>query len=96
MTENINISKRFPTFVTDNTPDCATVDPEAFFPEKGVGGHRAVKIAKNICKKCPYVERCLQWAIDNSESGIWGGTTERERRAMRHMRPAAKIRKRVA
>jgi WhiB family redox-sensing transcriptional regulator len=96
MTIDVTISTRFPIFITDETPVCATVDPEAFFPEKGVGGHRAVKVAKDICKKCPYIEKCLQWAIDNSESGIWGGTTERERRTMRHRRTAAKIRKRVA
>lgn len=96
MTIDVTISTRFPIFITDEIPVCATVDPEAFFPEKGVGGHRAVKIAKDICKKCPYIEKCLQWAIDNSESGIWGGTTERERRTMRHRRTAAKIRKRVA
>jgi WhiB family redox-sensing transcriptional regulator len=83
MTIDVIISTRFPIFVTDETPGCATVDPEAFFPEKGVGGHRAVKVAKNICKRCPYVEKCLQWAIDNSESGIWGGTTEKERRVHR-------------
>ena len=65
---------------------CAQTDPEAFFPEKGLGGQKSVKLAKSMCKSCIYVTKCLQWAIDNNETGIWGGTTERERRYMRRTR----------
>ncbi|MER7688437.1 WhiB family transcriptional regulator [Streptomyces sp. NPDC097610] len=33
--------------------------------------------------RCPVRERCLQWALDVGQVGIWGGTTESERRATR-------------
>jgi hypothetical protein len=88
---DVVISKNYPTFVKDETPVCATTDPEAFFPEKGVGGHRSVRMAKSLCRRCVYVDKCLQWALDNGENGIWGGTTERERRNLRHLRTKNKI-----
>jgi WhiB family transcriptional regulator, redox-sensing transcriptional regulator len=39
--------------------------------------------AKAICRACPAQETCLAWAIRHRELfGIWGGTTELERRVM--------------
>lgn len=39
--------------------------------------------AKRICKRCLVSEVCLDWALHNGEvTGIWGGTTEVERRVM--------------
>lgn len=32
---------------------------------------------------CPHLDECLRFALDNKERGIWGGTTEEERRNMR-------------
>jgi WhiB family transcriptional regulator, redox-sensing transcriptional regulator len=92
MSIDVVISKNYPTFITDEVPVCSTTDPEAFFPEKGVGGHRSVQIAKKLCRQCPYVDRCLQWALDNSERGIWGGTTEKERRQLSYLRTRKKER----
>jgi WhiB family redox-sensing transcriptional regulator len=40
--------------------------------------------AKRICLACPVRKRCLAWALElGAASGIWGGTTEDERRALR-------------
>lgn len=36
--------------------------------------------AKRICAECPVKRECLDWALDNSEYGTWGGQTEKERR----------------
>lgn len=59
---------------------CAQVDPEAFFPE--VGG--STFHAKNVCASCEVRSQCLEYALRNDERyGIWGGTSERERRRMR-------------
>ena len=41
--------------------------------------------AKAICAGCPVIEQCLQFALDGGESGIWGGTTEDERRQLRRV-----------
>lgn len=39
--------------------------------------------AKAICGECPVAEPCLDYALRIREShGVWGGTTEIERRIM--------------
>lgn len=61
-----------------NSAVCASADPEEWFPEKGVSAHKA----KSICATCPVIDECLQFALDHNETGIWGGTSSRERRRM--------------
>ncbi|SHT12945.1 transcriptional regulator [Mycobacteroides abscessus subsp. abscessus] len=40
--------------------------------------------AKATCSRCPVLDMCRTWALDNGEEfGIWGGTTPAERAAMR-------------
>jgi WhiB family transcriptional regulator, redox-sensing transcriptional regulator len=64
---------------------CAQTDPEAFYPEKG----GSTREAKRVCLACPVRQDCLQAALDNDERwGIWGGTSERERRKMKRARMA--------
>lgn len=59
---------------------CAQVDPEIFFPEKG----GSTKEAKSICAKCEVANECLIFALANDERyGVFGGKSERERRAMK-------------
>lgn len=44
--------------------------------------------AKRICRRCPVKYECLADALDNRiEWGVWGGMTERERRAMLRRHP---------
>jgi WhiB family redox-sensing transcriptional regulator len=75
---------RFPMFYDKGVAPCATADPEAFFPEREKGSpHSEIRMAKTICRSCPYKQECLEWAVSNSETGIWGGTTAQERRALR-------------
>ena len=46
--------------------------------------------AKQLCSGCPVRTECLAEALDNQiEWGVWGGMTERERRALLRRRPAA-------
>lgn len=48
----------------------------------------AQQSAKAICYGCPVVAECLADALDNrNEYGVWGGMTERERRALLRRRP---------
>lgn len=57
---------------------CAQTDPELFFPQKG----GSTTEAKKVCRRCPVVSDCLEWAIDaGEEHGVWGGMSERERTA---------------
>ena len=44
--------------------------------------------AKQVCGACPVRTECLAEALDNQiEWGVWGGMTERERRALLRRRP---------
>ena len=59
---------------------CAQTDPEAFFPDKS-GTNTA---AKRTCAGCDVTAACLAYALaDPSLEGVWGGTSVRERQAMR-------------
>ncbi len=64
---------------------CRSVDPELFFPVGTQGaGLVQVAAARAVCRRCPVESDCLRWALANSQtSGVWGGTTEAERRALR-------------
>lgn len=69
---------------------CRDTDPDLFFPV-GTTGYALVQIdkAKQVCSECPACEDCLQYALDtNQDSGIWGGTSEEERRQMRRQMAA--------
>ena len=59
---------------------CAQTDANLFFPERGESSREA----KRVCAVCPVISECLAWALDTHENtGVWGGTTPRERRAVR-------------
>ncbi len=71
---------------------CRDEDPELFFPI-GSTGPAATQVdqAKIVCRRCSVVEDCLTWALDTGqESGVWGGTSEDERRVLR--RRGARVR----
>lgn len=57
---------------------CRSRDPEELFPPGA-----AQKTAKRVCTPCPVKRQCLAYAKDRGiEYGVWGGMTERERRAL--------------
>ncbi len=62
---------------------CRQERPDELFV-KGAAQNRA----KLICGQCPVRTECLAEALDNRvEWGVWGGMTERERRALLRRRP---------
>jgi WhiB family redox-sensing transcriptional regulator len=64
---------------------CRDTDPELFFPI-GTTGAAVVQIehARAVCRQCPVQADCLDFALStNQDSGIWGGTSEEERRVLR-------------
>ena len=87
MAIDVTISKRFPTFFSKSIglPNCVSADPEAFFPERGSDAKHTAA-ARKVCSTCPYIGVCREWAIENNEIGVWGGTTEIERKRIRRMR----------
>jgi len=64
---------------------CTSLDPELFFPIGSTGDAvEQIVQAKAICSACPVRNDCLTFAItSNQEYGVWGGTTEDERRVLR-------------
>jgi WhiB family redox-sensing transcriptional regulator len=62
---------------------CRDEDPDGLFV-RGAEQRRA----KLVCLNCPVRAQCLAEALDNRiEFGVWGGMTERERRALLRRRP---------
>jgi len=62
---------------------CRTSDAEGLF----VTGARQ-REARGLCRACPVRTECLAHALDHRiEFGVWGGMTERERRALLRGRP---------
>jgi WhiB family redox-sensing transcriptional regulator len=62
---------------------CLSGDPDMLF-QRGA----AQNLAKILCRSCPVRTQCLADALDNRvEYGVWGGMTERERRALLRRRP---------
>jgi WhiB family redox-sensing transcriptional regulator len=60
--------------------NCATSDPDAFFPEQGGD----VYAPKRVCAACDVRAQCLQYALDHGERfGVWGGLTANERTRLR-------------
>lgn len=67
---------------------CLDMDPETFFPQ-GTTGSALDQIdrAKAVCANCPVITACLDYALDTGQdAGVWGGTTEDERRRIRRKR----------
>ena len=61
---------------------CKGEEVAAFFPGRGQNGN--VAAAKAVCNGCNVRQECLTEALsDPTISGIWGGTSHRQRRNMR-------------
>jgi WhiB family redox-sensing transcriptional regulator len=62
---------------------CRDADPDGLFV-RGAEQNRA----KLVCMGCPVRTECLAEALDSRINfGVWGGMTERERRALLRRRP---------
>lgn len=67
---------------------CLSQDPELFFPIGDVGpALDQIEKAKAVCRTCPVVAECLEWALDTGQDfGVWGGLSEAERLQVRRKR----------
>ena len=64
---------------------CRDEDPEMFFPVGNSGPALAqIADAKLICNRCAVTTDCLSGALNTGQdSGVWGGMSEDERRALK-------------
>lgn len=67
---------------------CLGEDTERFFPLGTTGpALDQVEAAKAVCRQCPVVTQCLEWAlVNNQQDGVWGGLSEDQRRTLRRSR----------
>lgn len=67
------------------TAACRDTDPDLFFPVGTTGpAIEQIDAAKAVCRRCDAQAACLEYAlVTNQDSGIWGGTSEEERRVLR-------------
>jgi WhiB family transcriptional regulator, redox-sensing transcriptional regulator len=62
---------------------CRSADPDELFVRGA-----AQKRAAAFCRRCPVIAECAADALDNRvEFGVWGGMTERQRRALLKSHP---------
>jgi len=64
---------------------CRDSNAELFFPIGTTGNALdQIEAAKEVCMLCPVRAECLEFALaTNQEAGVWGATSEDERRKMR-------------
>ena len=64
---------------------CRDTDPYLFFPVGTTGpAQEQIAAAKAVCDSCDAKAPCLEFALTtNQDSGVWGGTSEEERRKLR-------------
>ena len=58
---------------------CTGAPLDVFFPRAAVDAMSALV----VCAGCPVRAECLRHALDHREQGVWGGTTDEQRRLMR-------------
>ena len=77
---------------------CRNTTPELFFPVGTTGvATDQIESAKRVCDRCDGQKACLEFALaTNQESGVWGGTSEDERRKLRKQWLAARRRGLIA
>lgn len=61
---------------------CRDSDPNLFFPVGTTGpAIEQIENAKEVCRTCNVQVACFEFALaTHQDSGIWGGTSEEERR----------------
>ncbi|SET51336.1 WhiB family transcriptional regulator [Nonomuraea wenchangensis] len=69
---------------------CRSIDPEMFFPIGNTGAALLqIEKAKKVCGGCRVISSCKEWALANGVVGVWGGTTDAERDAIKRRRQRA-------
>lgn len=56
------------------------IPTDVFYPAGEDNRSFFVSAAKAVCRQCPVASDCLEWALAHEEWGVWGMTTQMERR----------------
>lgn len=72
---------------------CQGTDNDTFYPDKG----GSIRDATRLCRVCPVVDACLNWAITRNERhGVWGGMSTQQRDRISGNRDGSSFRHEVA
>jgi WhiB family redox-sensing transcriptional regulator len=76
-----SLQQTFLQMLADNPPPCTQEDPDIFFGGSDVSATaRNIQAAKAVCRTCPLVFACLQFALEtNDQWAVMGGKTPTER-----------------
>ncbi len=73
---------------------CNSYPNVVFFGEEGeseLERQARERRAKAVCRQCPVLESCLEFAMEtNQKYGIWGGLTDKERASLKRRRARAR------
>lgn len=58
---------------------CRGMGPDRFFPAAGHSSRDGL----DVCQTCPVTAECLDAALDTGAVGVWGNTTQHDRRKLR-------------
>lgn len=75
---------KYPKFT--GAEPCAQVGTELFFTQEDSINYRDLDTVKRLCGSCEMREPCLEYALHVNVVGIWGGTTDVQRRRIRRER----------
>lgn len=66
-------------------PACVDVGTEVFYPEDidGPQGYRYPESLERLCGGCIHLRECRDWALLHEDHGYWGGTSSKQREAIR-------------
>lgn len=88
--EAVNRNRNHNPTPWQNLAACRGSHPDLFFTARG--DNETVILAKTICGQCPVRAECLKHALDNNEVyGIWGGTSEHQRRKLKRTRKTHRV-----
>lgn len=79
--------------------NCRGLDPMIFYFNETTGNRGRQRKpdpiqlarAKAICRACDVQAECLAYALNNNEQGVWGGTSDEDRREMRRRQPMPRM-----
>lgn len=75
---------KYPAFT--GVEPCAQVGTDLFFTQDDSINYRDLDKVKRLCASCEMQEPCLEYALHVSVVGVWGGTTDVQRKQIRKQR----------
>lgn len=73
----------YPELTDDKAHQLRVVDPYVDESESIIGHTNYVM---RVCEGCPFRDPCREWAVATGEHGVWGGTSQNDRKRIRFER----------